>query len=200
MGILRSYFRYKWYSQASRSLQRELHSLHTNNKNGDQIQYSLKDAQQYYETWMRFYTFVISEEKGRVTFRDTYIPIDQQDQGHEYQIKRCQVASKMALDQLQKFADYIYTKYNETKCCDESNPPTSLTCEAPTKDEQKIKKKKKKNSLKNKTDNQSTILFGETIAQIQKEIEETEIQGCMDVAKLILQICPDFTGQDPKVS
>ncbi len=99
--IAQAYYSYKWYAQATSELQEKLPSLVDCD--------SIESAQQKYTVWLQYYAFVNAEKKGRVLFRDNYVPIEKRDEGHEHQIKRCEIGIAMAFENLTKIASHIVT-------------------------------------------------------------------------------------------
>lgn len=227
MNILRNYYSYKWYSQASRSLQEKLPSLGPFD--------GIDVAQKKYTVWLQYYAYINAERNGRISFRDNHVPVEKRDQGHEYQIKRCDVGSKMAYHNLSLFANHIASLQSKSECSHSDDSHDSLeSLDSPAShdsvnslesdDSDEAKKSIKRNQLdkfsKNRrnrhrkrnrhnkrifTKNNISPIFDveidivQLIGEIQKEAEQVEVQACIDVASLILSICPEFCARDEMV-
>jgi hypothetical protein len=202
MNILRLYYRYKWYSQASSSLQKDLPSFNSETTH--------EKALTNYNQWLQYYAYICAEQKGRIQFRDQHIPVEKQDAGHEHQIKRCTIGIKLALSQLTKWATYI-TSITDTVMTlatkqDEEHLQESI-CMKQQQQSSSLSHTKKTNRKKRHVSAMASHVvpavpsedIETVIAEIQKSAEESEIQACMDVAALILELHPGFSARDEKV-
>lgn len=196
MSIIRLYYRYKWYSQAARTLQHDLPSF------SDTA--ALQTAQENYNIWLQYYAYVKAEHCGRVSFRDQYVPVEKQDSPHEHEIKRCNVATSLAYSQLCRWAGYI-TYLGSQPRLPKGNPKEvkdeSINDRANHTPPHNTKKKPRRHTLRKPVEQPSykTQDIEAVIMEIQTEAEQLEIQGCIDVAELILNICPVFCARDESV-
>lgn len=202
--IAQAYYSYKWYSQASSDLQEKLPCFNI----GD----SIDIAQQKYMIWIRYYAYTKAEHQGRVVFRDAYVPVEERDEGHEYQIKRCEVGIKMAHNTMTLLANHIS---NSKRVREEKNRQLQKLVEFEEKSQsQKVQKANKQKSRKMKTKKSQSIEshsqsteasynveedMENIILEIQAESNASEIKACMDVAELILRLCPDFCARDENI-